>query len=501
MRVVTKLMLALTAGQLVLMGVFGFMTVRREMAYFNYDMRRDARTTGHALAATMVQVWNADGSRAAIDILAAANTVNNPMKLVWLSLDSRADDGGIDETDRRLLMAGQDVFIEGGLAAPTGGGVGGGGSRGNSLCTIVPVSVRGITRGAILLEEPLGEVRAYTLATVVRVSLLSAAIAALGGVLAWMLGSWIVGRPISRLAALADRVGSGALGASVELRTRDELGGLAASLNTMSAQLAKGQERLAAEVRARMESMEKLRHADRLATVGRLAAGVAHELGTPLNVVSGRARLIEKEPGISAATNENASIIREQTARITGIVRQLMDLARRRNLNRSRVDLRELSARVLKTLGPIWGKGGGGWSLDGDQEPVIVNGDAAQLEQVLTNLIVNAVQAMPDGGRLGVRATRVRAGVAPDLEGSERLWACVSVQDEGHGIAPEILEHLFEPFLTTKEVGQGTGLGLAVAQGIVQEHGGWIRVSTKVGEGTRFDVLLPVPDEPSGDPA
>jgi signal transduction histidine kinase len=129
--------------------------------------------------------------------------------------------------------------------------------------------------------------------------------------------------------------------------------------------------------------------------------------------------------------------------------------------------------------------------IEAGDAPLVADLDVGQIQQVLTNLMVNGIQAMPHGGELRVVLRRVRATPPVAHGGASGEWLCVEVRDQGTGIAPENLSRLFEPFFTTKDVGEGTGLGLAVAYGIVRDHDGWIDVSSELGHGSRFSVYLP----------
>ena len=227
--------------------------------------------------------------------------------------------------------------------------------------------------------------------------------------------------------------------------------------------------------------------------MGRLAAGVAHELGTPLNVIDGRARQIERRELPRERQVETARIISRQVARMATIIRGLLDFCRLNDARRAPLDLCALVRETVELLERHAGRAGVTWRVDVREEPVRVEGNATQLEQVLTNLIVNGVQAMPEGGRLGVRVGLGQARCPAN--GAEATWAVVSVSDSGTGIREEDRPRLFEPFFTTKAVGQGTGLGLSVVHGIVTEHGGWIEVESAPGKGSTFTVHLPLAPE------
>jgi signal transduction histidine kinase len=183
----------------------------------------------------------------------------------------------------------------------------------------------------------------------------------------------------------------------------------------------------------------------------------------------------------------------EQSERMTSLIRQLLDYARRSTGHTTDVDLGRASIQTVEMLEPLARARGVSLVVAADASSV-VRADAAQLQQVLTNLVMNGIQAMPTGGRLEIRSGRGEA--APPGGGGRAVDRCwLRITDEGPGIAPADCAHIFEPFFTTKAVGEGTGLGLAVAQAIVEEHGGRIEVASEPGRGATFTVSLPPASE------
>jgi signal transduction histidine kinase len=259
----------------------------------------------------------------------------------------------------------------------------------------------------------------------------------------------------------------------------------------MCDQLRQAQEKIADEARARVAALEQLRHADRLRTVGRLAAGIAHELGTPLNVVSGRAGLIASGRLSAEDVHKSALTIKTEADRIAGIIRQLLDFARRNTPQRKLVDVNELVHQTLELLKPIAEKRACAVTVIPLAPSSMLHVDPGQLQQVLTNLIVNASESMPRGGPIDVTITRQELQPARGTDRTAGEYVRIDVRDRGEGMAPDILDQIFEPFFTTKPVGEGTGLGLSIAYGIVQEHGGWIDVASSPGHGSCFSVYLP----------
>ncbi len=249
-----------------------------------------------------------------------------------------------------------------------------------------------------------------------------------------------------------------------------------------------------AEAAAHSEALEQLRRADRLATIGQLSSEIAHELGTPLNIVSARARRIETRDATPDEQVEYARIIGEQCARMTKIIRQLLDFARPRPPQRAPHDVRALVRQTLALIAPLAEKRRVSLVVDERAEAACAVLDPGRIQQALLNLIVNGLQAMPNGGRLtiGVRVGSPPPRVPPEAQAAaDAQYVRVDVQDEGVGIPKEDLGRIFEPFFTTKRVGEGTGVGLPVTVGIVREHRGWIDVESEVGRGSRFSVFLP----------
>jgi signal transduction histidine kinase len=370
-------------------------------------------------------------------------------------------------------------------------------ARGNHgmMYTYTPVVVDGKVTGEIELSQSLeGEQRFIHVELLHELFMTAVLIVVCGGV-SWLLGVRLVGEPVRELASQARRIGAGDLSSHISLRQRDELSLLADEMNAMTDRLAEARERLKSETAARLAAIEQVRHVDRLSTVGGLASGIAHELGTPLNVVSGRAAMIASGEVTSwSETREMARVIRERSDRMTRILRQLLDFARRKTAERSLTDLVKLARETVALLEPLAAKRGVGLDIESGTESLHAEVGAAEIQQVLTNLVMNAIQASPAGARVEVGlAARTPAARPRDDLGK---WVCVQVRDFGVGISADARPRIFDPFFTTKPVGEGTGLGLSVAYGIVADHRGWIDVSSEPGRGSVFTVWLHTGDSP-----
>jgi signal transduction histidine kinase len=243
------------------------------------------------------------------------------------------------------------------------------------------------------------------------------------------------------------------------------------------------------EERDRRLAIDQLRHAERLNVVGKLAAGVAHELGTPLNVILASVEMIGENQTDTAFAHKQLGVIAAQTQRMTDIIRQLLDFSRKGGAGRRDIDLREVVTDVVQLLQPSARKAEVELVTELESRPVTVSANRVELGQVVSNLVLNALQATPKGG--SVRVTCCEEPAA-GRESFDAATACIAVEDSGTGISPEHIPLIFDPFFTTKAIGLGTGLGLSVSYGIVQDHGGSIHVQSRLDEGTCFVVRLPL---------
>ncbi len=228
----------------------------------------------------------------------------------------------------------------------------------------------------------------------------------------------------------------------------------------------------------RLES--QLIQSDRLAALGQLAAGVAHEINTPLTLILGYADILREAVGPDNLANSYLKTIMEESERISDIVRSLLNFARPSNAPRGRCKVNEACRRTLRMFGGQMARRGIQLNLELDESEPEALIDTGELQQVILNMILNAMQAMPDGGRLGIK-TKASSGMVE-----------ITITDTGIGIASENIRKVFDPFFTTKEVGKGTGLGLSVSFDIIEKHGGTIKVESELAKGTSFIITLPM---------
>jgi two-component system NtrC family sensor kinase len=486
LKLATKLTSALSLGLLAVMALYALVQIDNEVILSDADLHR-AQRNGLAWRAVIESVWQREGEARARELIESsrrrATTPETTIRILSLA-PGAPDRPELSPDEFQALAAGAVVRQIRRDAA---------GRKWQHAFARLSTGTEPV---AVELMEPLQDQQTFIHMSHLAIFGATAAVVLVCGVMATVLLLALVGRPLERLRDKTRRAGAGDFSGPLILRQHDEVGELAADINHMCEQIAEANRRAAAETAARIAALEQLRHSERLATVGQLAAGVAHELGTPLGVVSARAELLVTGRPSPADAAANGRIILEQADRMTAIIQQLLDFSRRREPKMSLANLAQVVTRTLDLIAPVAERGH--VTIECATEgPAFARVDQNQLQQVLANLFMNAIQAMPHGGRLRVGLWARRARPPADRSAPERDWLCLSVEDEGTGISRDDLDRLFEPFFTTKGVGEGTGLGLAVVHGIVTEHGGWIEVESDVGKGSRFSIFLPRPAEPA----
>jgi signal transduction histidine kinase len=314
------------------------------------------------------------------------------------------------------------------------------------------------------------------------------------GLIVASIGARLVGRPVAELIGAARRIGAGEFDVLATVDRKDEFGELARALRSMSMDLAAARQRTADETEARIRALEQLRHAERLATLGQLASVLAHEIGTPLNVIAGHAKMVATGRLAGDEVKESAGAIGVQCERMTQIVRRILDYARRGPPRRARIDFSDVVQQSCGLLGGLAEQRKVSLALERRTTPATLSADGAQLQQAITNIVLNAIQASAAGGTvsLAVEAKTV------DARAGQARFLVLSVEDHGEGIPETARERIFEPFFTTKPAGEGTGLGLSVVRDIVSEHDGFIEVSSREGQGSVFRVYLPEGSQDAG---
>jgi len=482
MKLARKLIFALVVGIFAVMACNAYLRLRSQVLFFQADSERDLRAAARALASGIEAVWRQDGEQRAQDFVKEVNLLREEIDLRWVWLDEL----GVSEFPRGLSAV-RIAALKGGNEATFVRDA----DAGERRYMYWPLLLTGLRPAALELSESLDREQSFIRTSQITILATALGMAIVCTLIVTAVGVWLVGQPMRLLIEKARRVGAGDLSGPLAVRQRDEVGELADEINAMCERLAAAQLQTERETDARIQAIEQLRHVDRLKTVGQLASGVAHELGTPLNVVSGHAGMIRGGELTSNEVAASADVISEQTRRMTSIIRQLLDFSRRNGPRMSEVDLREVVSSTLEMLAPLAERSRVALRLTDSDVGAAVHADRNQLKQAIANLVVNAIQATAQGGvvLLAVGGRHAEPAQGVDAEAGE--FVEISVTDVGAGISADNLPHIFEPFFTTKDVSEGTGLGLAVAYGIVREHGGWIDVTSEAGKETRFSIVLP----------
>jgi two-component system NtrC family sensor kinase len=340
------------------------------------------------------------------------------------------------------------------------------------------------------VAESRRQVLLYTVLAILGVAILSAAFV-----------QHMLGGPLRALTEGTQRLGSGELGYQIRLRSSGELGELANSFNTMSCQIKKAdgeinawartlEERVEQKTRELSGAQEEMLRVERMASIGKLAAVVAHEINNPLAGILTYSKLLKKRLGREVEPNaENISMLdlmESESRRCGEIVKNLMTFARPTSMNMEPSDLNAVIDRCVRLVQHQLTLKNIELHLDVNKDLPSVRCDPGQIEQVILALVMNAIDALPNGGNLSISSRRAESSGGFQIE----------VRDDGVGIPREVLTKLFEPFFTTKEHGRGLGLGLAISRNIVDRHGGRIEVQSEPGRGTTFTVTLPLQSNP-----
>lgn len=332
---------------------------------------------------------------------------------------------------------------------------------------------------------------AYTLLAVIAISCLTA-------VFIWR----FVQKPLKALEEGTARLGTGELGYQVEIRSRDELADVASAFNKMSQQLKDARKELnewnqtlAARVEQKTKELnrvyEQMFSVEKMASIGRLAAVVAHEINNPLTSILTYAKLVKRrlEPANGAEQKEllsSVEMIESESRRCGEIVKDLLTFGRTTSISYEPTDLNQVIEHCVRLVKHKLDLAGVHLEAELASDLPMIRCDPSRTEQVILALVMNAVDAMPNGGNLKVWT----------LQRPHSNEVEIQVEDDGAGIPKDVLPHLFEPFFTTKERGHGLGLGLAISRSIVERHQGRISVKSELGRGTKFTITLPVEGAP-----
>ncbi len=480
MRTATKLILLLTLVVGAIMSLGGYFSLRQRTSILESALRGELRAHAITLQIALQDVYAAGQSTQAqklIDHLSENPKVfsvilfNEQGQVLMLSNPSASELLRHPPEIQRVLQSGETVEL----------------AQGDDLFSILmPVQLDKQRRGAFQISQPLSFIQSDVAHARRDIAMLTLALFVATILVVLVVTRFSVLRPINDLLTGTIAFSEGDLNYRVVVPGGGgEIARLALEFNQMAAHLIEQRQKVISAAEEQLALERSLKQSERLATVGRLAAGIAHEMGAPLNVIKGRVDMLRKrEDATSERRDRWLQIIDEQADAIARIVRQLLTLARPFHLRHEAIRLKQLIDGVVDLIQPDANANKIRIRLTTSDE-IQVEGDRNLLHQVLLNLCLNALHAMPNGGNLDI------ATLQDEQEKDGRTFIALRVTDTGAGIAPEHLPQIFDPFFTTKEIGQGTGLGLAVSHRIIEEHGGWIKAENQPEGGATFLVWLP----------
>ena len=340
MKLYPKLTIAIIAATTAILSVGGYVRIRREVDILRLSRERDHRMFGRALVSAVAAEWRNEGAQGAETIVAGTNAQPARLHARWIALDDNpapamhVDLAALDHLERGGPRSAVTVLADDDHGEP-------------SRFTYLPVEIEGTRRGVLELSESLVYERAFVRRAVIDTVTTTCALVFVNGIVSLLLGFWLVGRPVRALADKARRIGRGDFANPIRLTRKDELTELADEMNAMCDRLVEANERAGAETRARIATLEQLRHSDRLMTVGKLASGIAHELGTPLNVVSARAQMIARGEANADEAKDYARVIVDSSERMAKIIRQLLEFARRKSVAKTQCDVGKVAHSTL----------------------------------------------------------------------------------------------------------------------------------------------------------
>lgn len=487
MKLAAKLILIFMVGVLGIVALFSWQIVRQQREWSQQSNAESAVDLVNALKPTIEQAYRDGGTVQIQQAIEVTKRTTSGSAMRWIdpekpdAVQQIPDAGAVDTETRSRSISRISISDKDGET---------------KQFTYVPLTLPGDVTGAVEVAKPLLNSEANIRRSFQASALLLIGVTLLSGFVIYWGGLKLIASPLRKLIKQVEQIGEGEFGHPPAITSNDEFGQLAFAISQMSSRLQQQRETIEAETKTRLQTQQQLRHIDRLGTVGTLAAGVAHELGTPLNVVSGRAGLISSGQLSAADVSSSAQTIQKEAERMTAIIRQLLDFARRTGTEHASINLIQLAHQTCELMQPLAKKAHVNLTVNADENlSVTTVGDTGQLQQVITNLISNAIQSIPDGGKIMIKVHSEQIQPSAIIESQHKHFACLEVIDTGIGMTDTETEHVFEPFYTTKDVGEGTGLGLSIAYGIVREHGGWIDVASEKNQGSTFRVWLPIDDQ------
>jgi signal transduction histidine kinase len=458
-----------------------YFSLKRTRANLLKDTHQELASISHILGVTLEQAWGDIPERYYLAIAREISSFRNILGIVFYDGDGQVvvaspsiHEHQLPDIDVRAVIATR-TPVEGIFSEASG----------QRYYRVEPLTrSKGQPEGAFLLFEDLPpftkEFRSRATQALLNILVLFTALAAIVSLVIRR----SVTQPLGSFARQIEQIGRGHLDRRLQASRHDEIGRLAQAFNRMCEQLEAAQRQLLADSEEKLRLAQALHQSEKLAAIGQLASRLAHEIGTPLNIIRGRAQqLLQHEP-VNERQQALLGTIIAQIERVSHFIRQLLTLARRPELRPRLFQVNEVVRQTWEVLGERRPSLDVEILLELSPDLPLIWGDPDQLQQVFLNLCMNALQAVGPTGQVTLKTQ----SCSPE---SQQMGIEVVVMDTGSGIAPQDLPRIFEPFFTTKNIADGTGLGLAISREIVMSHHGDIRVESTLGYGSRFVVLLP----------
>jgi signal transduction histidine kinase len=484
----TKLTVYLSLIIVAVLSVHGYLTIRSRRELLIRKTKVEVMSVGHTLEISLERTWLPSEKASIQSLIDAVDKYEHTLGVIVshegtdLVFQSRSLEGDIEP-----FLGAAKKAIRDGLPQEQFGEY----KKVPVFSYAIPLRDRsGRTIGGLLvlqhtafLEEDIRKARAEIAVTLLVLIGATVALTLLGT------RKWVT-QPISALVERARAMAKGELETRIEIKGRDELSELGKAFNQMAVGLMEAQGGIIREAETRLNLERELRQSEKLAAIGQITSGLAHEIGTPLNVISGRAELMKRRLDDPEGIRKNLDLIIRQTEKIARYIQQILGFVRKKKPEIRLLPVRSLLETTLEILDPQIRRQGVDVRRQFHEGLPPVAGDADQLQQVLLNILLNGVQAMPEGGTLTVSAASVWT-VKEGLGGDRRNYVEIAIRDTGIGMDRDAAGRVFDAFFTTKDQDKGTGLGLTISLGIVQEHEGWIDVESEMGRGSEFRIYLP----------
>jgi signal transduction histidine kinase len=497
----TRLAVLLMLALMIITGAYDYVRLARERDRLVEIARTDTRIFAETL--TLAVRRNLRRGRTTEELQELLDEIRSRPGLVWAAIfDPRGQVVAAGVAAGAPAPSGDDAIgVTLGTRLPTSSVVGAG--KEQVLRYIQPFRWPDGRTGAVEVRHSLASVQ-RDFAAAIRERITARLVVLIFFVLAIVaVTRWSIARPIQALIRAARAVGSGDLTQRIEVRRADEVGALAEEFNRMAENLQRAHAALVEQSEERLRLEREVQQTQKLAAVGMLAAEVAHEVGTPLNVVSGRAEALERVIPRDHPERRHLDVIVQQTDRIAGIIRSLLDYTRPRRSELRPEAVPPILARVATLLESRYRSKRVRISLALAEDLPRVMADADQLQQVFINLLGNALDASPPEATVEVTTGREpvlpEAGRAEIVRGkADPPLLDLHIVDRGPGMTGDELAHVFEPFFSTKKREQGTGLGLPIVEEIIRAHRGEVAMLSVPGHGTEAIIRLPLVPEQDG---